>query len=525
MKSTADQPQKTTRARGHILWPALSLFVFALILRIIGFNWGLPTATQWNSFHPDESTRQIVGAVGSILSGQNSFNPGFFNYPSLTIYATWIIFQVMTFTGLTTPVIGSDIWPIIRDIIVAGRIFSVVCGAGTASLVFLLAHKLRLGRSAILAGVLAAIIPAHVQHSHFATVDIPATFFCVLCLYLCAANFGRKAFLGAAFTAGLAAGAKYNAGIVLVAPLVALWLSSFSTKDKLAFSLLSIIPFSLAFFITTPYALLDFPRFWGDANGNGFYFEAFVHPKIGSDNIFIGTGNGWLYHLTFNMPFAFGLGLLAAGLIGGALALKNRSYWPILIFCGLFFLSLGLSQVRFMRYVLPLAPCFAILAALAISKINARLPQLAYPASGVLLALTFAGCVTALSPFVSVDPRLQTLSQLPSDRPVGMIKNPWFYTPPFSPNFQGQPTENTAVTGFDLQSIRSANAPTFVISDFEIREEARLDPKQIDALFEELKKIYSSHQVFYNESFALPGRDFVPHDYLYTNPRTHIFRK
>ena len=165
-------------------WPAPALLLaLALAVRAVGLTWGLPNAGRWYSYHPDESVNQIVGAVVHLLQGD--WNPHFFNYPSLSIYATWLVYQGLAIFGLTTVAPAPTYpWPLVRDIIFAGRLLSVVCGAGTAALSYGVARQLGLGRGALVAGVIVALLPGLVQHSHYATVDVPATFLVTLCVWL-----------------------------------------------------------------------------------------------------------------------------------------------------------------------------------------------------------------------------------------------------------------------------------------------------------------------------------------------------
>ena len=505
--------------------PAL-LFALALAVRLTGFNWGLPNAERWYSYHPDESLNQIVGAVFRLIQGES--NPGFFNYPSLAIYATWAIYQITSLLGLSTNVPAPFPWPEARDVIFAGRLFSAWCGAGTAVLTFQIARKLGFRGAAILAAVLMALAPGHVQHSHFATVDVPATFFVALCVYLSLRAQNTRGLMWAALVAGLAAGTKYNAGLVLIAPLVALWLSnSFvdetvsSTKRSIAKSLGMLLAFTFAFLVSTPYALLDFPAFWGNAaQQSGLSYELLVHPREGSGEIFQQTGNGWWYHFTFNLPFVLTWPLVIASVWGIVSSTKDgRNWWPILAFVGIYFLSLGFSQVRFMRYLLPIVPFLCVLAAMGIS----RLPK---PKIGGAVLMLFALCGTkdVLWPMLDSDPRDRAANLLRRQpRPVGVVNNPWYYTPPIQPRGFNAPAEGLVVTGFDLT--RAKAAPSFALSEFDWREAARLSPQG------EAARFASALEPFYRKSFsykieaplALPGRDFVPHDYLYTNPETRVY--
>jgi len=495
-----------------------SIFFLALVVRFIGFGWGLPNAGRFGSYHPDESLGQIVGAVIWVLRGD--LNPHFFNYPSLCVYATTAIYFVMSAFGLTAqgpPQPGA--WPLVRDIIIAGRVFSALCGAGCAVCVWGMARQVGLKRGAILAGLLMALCPGLVQHSHFATVDVPATFFVSACLWATLAAYnaeqsGSKLWLVAGVLAGLATGAKYSAGIVIVAPLVALYLAYKDGREKyIARRVLSIIALAaLMFFVSTPYALLSPREFWGDhSKQKGFAYELLFHPREGSGDLFQGTGLGWVYHLTFNLPFVLTWPLLLAGLIGAAFARKERRHLPLLAFALVYFLIIGASNVRFMRYTFLLIPPLLVWASLAASRLPK--PQLWACALGVF---ALWGTKDVLVPLVSVDPRDQAASYM---KQIGgtptLISNPWFYTPPFQPRAD-------KVVGFDASKIDPLT-DTLAVSDYEVRDQLRLRPNGPEAKF--LANVLTKGTLFQSPLLApLPGREFEPHDYLYTHPRVWVHR-
>ncbi|RYG75111.1 phospholipid carrier-dependent glycosyltransferase [bacterium] len=525
MKMPAERTDQPT-GKGKVLLSLFAVFALALAVRLVGITWGLPSAQRWYSYHPDESSRQIVGAVFSLLGGD--FNPHFFNYPSLTVYATWISYWVLTFAGFgTTAVAPQYPWPLAHDIILAGRLFSALCGALTAPLVLLIARRIRGGTWGVLAAVLVALAPGHVQQSHFATVDVPATFFVTLCIYLSLRAVSSKGFLTAALVAGLAAGTKYNAGLVLLALLVALWWPfrnvELASKPKpVLLSLGLVFVALLGFALSTPYALLAPAEFWGDpAKQAGFAYELFVHPKEGSGDIFKGTGNGWIYHLTFNLPFVLTWPLIIAAALGIYFAAKKREFWPVLAFGGLFFLSLGLSQVRFMRYLLPLIPGLCLLAAFGLS----RLP-LKKVSAAVLALFALLGCLNVDSPFTQTDPRDQARAFTGVDR-VALEEQPWFLTPPYQPNDRttGPGTApNVDVLDRNVDSLKNTEDKFVVQSEIFARERERLGTEdEFDKL---LKERYPERQNFKNSvPLALPGRSFVPHDYLYTNPETRVYSR
>ena len=513
------------------LAPAL-LFALALLVRVVGLTWGLPNAQRFYSYHPDESVNQIVGAVVHLIQGD--FNPHFFNYPSLSVYATWMVYQFLAVFGLTTNIPDAPGgWPIIRDIIFAGRLFSVTCGAGTAALSWGIARQLGLRRGAIAGGVLVALLPGLVQHSHYATVDIPATFFVALCVWLALRAHGAKALMIAALVSGLAAGTKYNAGLVVVVPMACALLLP-DLKNRWGLVVLAPIVALLGFVLTTPYALIAPAEFWGEPGKQmGFAYELLYHPREGSGEIFQKTGNGWWYHLTFNLPFVMTAPLAIAALIGIGFAARERKWWPVLAFVGLFFLSLGFSQVRFMRYLFPIAPFLCIAAVWAVR----RLPKSSVWSAG-LAVFALWGAKDVLWDFVSVDPRDRAASYIKQlGAPVALANNPWFYTPPFQPVGSNVPVLGVAVVGMDASKI-DPKTQVFVISEFELREQERLQPDgKADQFLDELADMTWKTRnspprriaflTFYNFNptllFPFVIRDFAPHDYIYARPYILVY--
>ncbi len=178
--------------------------IFALALRLPGLTWGLPSAEHWYSYHPDE--RQIAEAVYNVATGSD-WNPHFFNYPSLFIYLTYFAYSLQTLFGLSTPAQGAAPWPFLHDVMLCGRLVCALLGAFTVPAVYLIGQRLaglapssnqwsfsRLQEGAspalwpLFAAFLMAVLPGHVQHSHFATVDVPATFFVAWSLVFCGAR-------------------------------------------------------------------------------------------------------------------------------------------------------------------------------------------------------------------------------------------------------------------------------------------------------------------------------------------------
>ena len=116
-----------------------------------------------------------------------------------------------------------------QDLIRAGRLAVLLFAAGTVLVTALLAARLVGRRAAVVAGIIAATMPALVTRSAIVVVDTPAAFFATACL-LCVAYMrtGERPVLWAS-AAGAAAGfgtaSKYPTGVVIFAVLtvIALW--------------------------------------------------------------------------------------------------------------------------------------------------------------------------------------------------------------------------------------------------------------------------------------------------------------
>ncbi len=669
------------------------LFVIALMVRIVGINWGLPSPSRWSPYHPDEW--QTFTSVAQLDFFNGDFNPNFFNYPSLYLYLAYIAHTLAAGLGWTQPISNANaVWALPHDIILCARVVSAILGALTVPLVFLAAREIASLRVASLAAILMAFAPGHVQHSHFATVDVPATFFVALSLWLAtralrlrpaheyscggAREYKRPRawLLWSAFAAGLAAATKYNAVLVWGAPLVAAWLltrntanatnanveqpgiegtrksnakinekkaakneaaanlkrgelastrdlstrdsstaarsanaaaTSTATRPRLAMLLMRLFVAAIGgFLVGCPFSVLNFGEFWGDGlrgGVNGFAYELLVHPRGGSGEIFQHSGNGWLSHLAFNLPFALSAPITILSVLGLAAWLKNRfasararfvhgsnsaaaksdtnfanasdttknddaarddarAAWPCAAFTLLYFFALGFSQVRFLRYTLPLLPALCVFAALgarflahqatALSphrmvKTNESIANVASAilgaASGVLVVIA---TLDVLWPLTHDDPRDQAAAyiraQAGSATPiaVGLADEAhplWFFTPPLWPQsappgsaistaqaLATAPRYKLVFAGLDAKRLQAAKPLWFLINEFQWRDKERLRDADYALFSGALNRDYEAHSFRNRSPFTLPGR-IAPYDFLYTNPEQRIYKR
>nr|WP_309688578.1 glycosyltransferase family 39 protein [Armatimonas sp.] len=180
--------------------PAL-IVLLALVLRLWGIAWGLPDASHLFSYHPDES--RVVGQA-LMQPGQNILDTGFYNYGSLaTLTDRFLLLATGALTNIPT-----------ASSLLLVRLVTVAYGIGTCALLILLGKRLEKPDVGLSAAALYAVAPLAVQHGHFATVDVPATFWVTASLLTALTN--PKLFWCGLF-AGLAAATKYNAGLALLA--------------------------------------------------------------------------------------------------------------------------------------------------------------------------------------------------------------------------------------------------------------------------------------------------------------------
>ena len=188
----------------------------ALALRFWGIRWGLPNADHTFSYHTDETVVLLSSLqVHPLLL---LLDPGHYAYGCLVPIVNGLVLDLGTWTGLVTP------RPESASALLACRLVTAVLGAATCGAFSSRPESVSGGTSAgVVAGALYAVAPLAVQHAHFATVDVHATFWISLCLLQTSkilTGESKRALLWAGAFAGLSAAAKYNAGVVLARPLL-----------------------------------------------------------------------------------------------------------------------------------------------------------------------------------------------------------------------------------------------------------------------------------------------------------------
>ncbi|MBX3110760.1 MAG: phospholipid carrier-dependent glycosyltransferase [Fimbriimonadaceae bacterium] len=548
----------------------LALFVGALVFRLIGIDWGLPSADRYTSLHPDEDLNIAVSQQVNPAAGK--FTTGFYNYP--TFYLTLARVGAMVADGyappgeVKTPAAAAAVRA--RHILV-GRWVSALAGAGAVFVVFALLYR-RVHDLAALAGALAvAVAPGHVVHSRFATVDVLGAFFVVLSLYWAARMLppdggtpdGKALMrhaLYAGVCAGLAAGTKYNGALALVglAVPVVVWARGGQGWGWAAKTFGAALAAAVAvFFVTTPGALLEPQAFQRD-----FSFEL-SHTSQGHGLVFAGTSSGFGYHLAnLFLGFGFLLTVLGAGGLVWGCVRKHAWLGVLLVFAVVYYLLIGRAEVKFFRYVLPLVPVLAVGVGWVFDRFHTN-PETRWRTANLLPILGLAGiaggglnaAATWTSWMASPDPRDVVGKELKEKGgTLGLVSDAWFYTPTLFPevslsrgvSFQKRldfqqavesprilqfvPDNPTARKPWDARLVTELKPDRIVYSSFERDNLDRLtDLKAVPSAFQSQVDDYKEFvraltQDYVEEQVFAPGGPSVE-DLMYIRPTLYVWKR
>jgi 4-amino-4-deoxy-L-arabinose transferase-like glycosyltransferase len=295
----------------------------AAALRLVGVQYGLPFGDLLN---PDEQS--IVPRAWSVVHG-GGLDPHWFDYPSLLIYA------------LAPTQLGQD-----EPSYLAARIGVVVLAVGAVAATWWLAQ--RAYGSALVGGVAAAIVTVettHVAYGHMAVTDVGLTLGVAIALALMV----RGPIELAGIAVGIATGFKYP-GVFLLAPLV---VAGWGRWPRLAGA---VGLAAVAFLASSPFVAVHPGEAWADfsrvnrlARTGWLGFEHDHWAGI--------AFAGHLWH-----GFGPVLVVALAGLVA-ALVRRSRADLVLVVFVLVYFLDLLTLHAHFDRYVLPLVPPLAVLAA------------------------------------------------------------------------------------------------------------------------------------------------------------------
>ncbi|MDO8497301.1 MAG: glycosyltransferase family 39 protein [bacterium] len=372
------------------------LMLLAFFLRIYGINWD-----QGFHLHPDE--RMLIMVADRIHFFTN-LNPDFFNYGSLPIYLLKGGAQLFD-TIFRTHFQGYD------GLLILGRLLSAFFDVVTAYFVYKIAQLLfRKEKVSFLAMFLYTISFFPIQNAHFFVVDVFLTCFTTVLLYLLLQylhdhenNRQRKiqivkiALIFAAMMATKVTSLIFYPMILLIF-LIPFLFTKEKTMKQLSNLAMKVITFHtlcfIFYFLFMPYGVLEVGTFIKDVtqqmkmNSDPYIFP-YTLQYVGTLPYFYYLKNIFLWGLGPIISLLSLFGILAifssfwrrrqnTHLIkndsGQALRLRSGLARMTIVLCfmfyALYFLVIGKSAVKFMRYILPLYPFFAVMAGYGLYNIQ-----------------------------------------------------------------------------------------------------------------------------------------------------------
>jgi 4-amino-4-deoxy-L-arabinose transferase-like glycosyltransferase len=382
---------------------AAQLLLLPIALAAFLGSWGLGFGLPFD-FRPDEEV--FIGRAVE-MAVNHSLDPLFYAYPPLGLWAfagaEWVL-------GLVAP---GDLGPADRVdpslAYLAARLVSVTAFAAATGLVGLAGRAAYGSVAGLLAAAMFAVAPLVVQNAHFARVDLLALGFVALALWLGGRAHDTRGWALAGVAAGLAAGTKYTAGLVIVYLALLLVLQPGAERGR---RLAVVAGAALVTFLVIlapvghPQALLDGIRFLGG------------RAVAGYGNLPI----GFVYHPAVSLPAGLGPGAYLLGLLGLGLALWRRRPVDLALAGYLLatYLLIGFSHEVFFRYVLPMLPAFCLLAGgLFREGLRRRREALGLAVAGVLLLPSLLAAVTSDRLLDQTDTRVLAARWLDANAPAG----------------------------------------------------------------------------------------------------------
>jgi hypothetical protein len=351
----------------------VSLLAQGLLVRMWGLRFGLPNT----DCRPDETV--IVELATQFWSGD--LDPHFFRYPTLDIYLTSMAFAADYLQGRvrgTYSSVSAFRERLLEDgprFYLLARGLTALLGTATILVLYRLASAVAGHATGLVAAFFLSLTYLHARDSHFATTDVPLTFFLTLAVLFVWRSYARGRttdYAWAGLLAGLAMATKY-VGLLMVVPLGIAHLTRSrppsesplapaKTRKLAVFGL----GLALGFVVGAPFAVPEWRQLLRDVltewdyAGRG-YWEVF--------------GRGWSFHPRFSLWEGLGAPQFLAGVAGLVLFAVRRPRdaavllgFPI-AYCGL----IARSQAVFVRYTIPLLPFLCIGAAWLVTFLCARL--------------------------------------------------------------------------------------------------------------------------------------------------------
>ncbi|MDT3435041.1 glycosyltransferase family 39 protein [Haloarcula sp. 1CSR25-25] len=394
--------------------PFVPVIALAALLLMIFGTWRLRPHLTF----PDET-----GAIELALRmgyEQNPFIDNFRKGGNLHLYLLALSFVPVTLYWLVTGQFGDiisgaasvgsspswgvspDLLTAFYDVLFAGRLVSVLFGVGTVVVVYYLGRELLDRRAGMFASVFLATSVGYVLTAHYATEDVPMTFFLMLGFLLTVRAFhsgDTRTLLAAALVAGLAASTKATAGL-LVLPIAIVIIERHWSESGTAVGFVKAAwkypTLTILGYVSTTPSIFVHPVSWADE------ISRYV-VRSTSDVSYNWSDPGWLIqlaHLAEGQGIALFLFSVLSVLLVVAFLLRgtlDSAVWLLLLYAIPYFSVIIRGNMTQFPRVMPLFPILAVLAGLAGSELTRSTRSVRVVGIGLLtLVVVFSGVHTAV---------------------------------------------------------------------------------------------------------------------------------
>jgi len=296
--------------------------------------------------------------------------------------------------------VSPDLLTAFYDVLFAGRLVSVLFGVGTVVVLYYLGRELLDRRSGILASVFLTTSVGYVLTAHYATEDVPMTFFLMLGFLLTVRAFhsgDNRTLFAAALVAGLAASTKATAGLLVLPIAIVIierhWDESGTVVEFIEAAWKYPTLTILGYVSTTP-SIFVHPVSWIDE------ISRYV-VRSTSDVSYSWSDPGWLIqlaHLAEGQGIALFLFSILSVLLVIGLLLRgtlDNAVWLLFLYAIPYFVFIIQGNMTQFPRVMPLFPILAVLAGVAGSELTRSTRSIRMVGIGLLtLAVVFSGVHT-----------------------------------------------------------------------------------------------------------------------------------
>ncbi len=502
-------------------------------MRLEGILWGLPNSLHIYSYHPDEA---LILRHLTVMKASGTLNPHSFINPSLHFYLYGILLRGLNTIGVVPPIKETLMPDELARLFLAGRLLTTMLGLASILLIFYIGKRWFEEKTALLSAAFLAILPLHVVHSHYLTVEVPSTFWilvAVLFFTRIEQSKGGLAYIAAGVASGLAAAAKYT-GILCVPILLLAHLYIHRKKRVRAFLDRRILFFLMAvlaaFFLGTPYFFLSPIEVYNDILS---LFKINIHAAKAS------------YPIISLLVYSLGIPMILLAVLGMIIAIVKRKTADVFLisWIALSLILIFISGTPFTRHLVLMSPFIILLAARGSSFLFEKRfwrgsKRWAMTIAALFLAFvcgwTFLSSYAYVSLMEKKDIRDIAAEWINNHVPIGAsmgVVQPWFYTPPL--DWSRYRMERT---GFNSQRLLSIKPEYFVITDFEYRENSYIrrffskDYSDSEIFIKylgnpELYHVKRSFEITPNISGISFRKGFPPHDWMYVYPTIRLLER